>query len=155
MLTYYAFDVVRRSGPQSGPDRDKPAYLGRLKLRRLTASGRMQGITTFQCVTTGDPNDIHSPNTYCTNGNTPPIPLVNNSSDWTYWDTILSYGSFHPYHRVGNSILGAHIFYLRNPLPAPCGCLRSGIEVYGGGPLPNIMRDNACSESEAISIARR
>mgnify|MGYP003871172783 CR=1 FL=1 len=153
--TYYAFDVVQRSGPQSGPYMEKPADLGRLKLRRLTASGRMQGITTFQCVTTGDPENIHTPNTYCTGGNTPPIPLANNSSDWTYWDTILSHSSFNPYHRVEDSILGAHMFYLRNPLPAPCGCSRSGIEVHGGGPLPNIMRDYGCSESDAMSVAMR
>jgi len=138
LWTPYAFDVLQRSGAKNG---DKPSSLGTLALRRRKADGSWVTVAEYPCVTTGDPEQIHTPNTYCTNGDTPPSPLGSGNTNPDSWLDVETHVHYDPYHQVEDSILGAEIFKLPSPLQAPCGCQRTNIEIHGGGPLPNIKRD--------------
>ncbi len=115
--TYYALDVMNRSSMPT---------LGTLGVRFQKVDLSWITVKETDCVTTGVPQQIHTPNTYCTNGDTPPI-------DWKDLGTN-ALVCYEPYRVVDGHIIGKYYFVLPSPITAPCGCQRVGILIHGGAP---------------------
>jgi hypothetical protein len=102
--------------------------------------------------TTGNPQHIHNPYTYCTNGNTPPCtPWTNDTTKepvqfgmgarvdggngWTHHDV---YGHSDAGGSVGYLLNSSgrnmgHFFLTMPGIEAPCGCQRGSMGIHGGG----------------------